>query len=177
MITRAPCFIVAEKPEPIRTEIQSLRDAFATPTAALPVEITLLGSSGVGPIPIGTPVALIQEQMQLLFSKVSPWKVAFSGIRIFPNTSIAYLAPFDRSRFDFLHNLCRDSALPSSPSRFPYNPHCTLRAGGALTPDQLSDILSHQFPKSIFEIDTISVYDLDINPFRCNLICQKQLRA
>lgn len=175
MLTRRPCFIVAEIPEPVRSEIQSIRDFFATPTATLPVEITLLGSSGIGPIQAGVPVKVIEEQIERLCSTVSPWKVSFSEIRVFPNTSIAYLAPSDRSGFDFLHNLCRESKLPAYPSRFPYNPHCTLRAGEALTPDQLADILRHPFPNSVFEIDTISVYDYD--GLHSTLIHRKQLHA
>ena len=46
--------IVAEIPDPVRSQVQALRDSLNTPTRKLPVEITLAGSSGVGPIPAGT---------------------------------------------------------------------------------------------------------------------------
>ena len=47
-------YIVAEIPEPVHSQIQGMRDSLNTLTSKLPVEITLAGSSGVGPIPVGT---------------------------------------------------------------------------------------------------------------------------
>jgi 2'-5' RNA ligase len=176
MTTRFPSYIVAEIPEPVRSGIQALRDSFPTPTALLPVEITLLGSSGIGPVPAGTPIGLIEDQIDSLFSTVAPWEVSFSGIRIFPHTSIAYLAPADRRPFDDLHGMLRDSCIPHSVSPFPYNPHCTVRSGNA-TPQELSRVLGHAFPTKSFMIDTISVYDLNLESIHCDLIYQKQLKA
>lgn len=146
MTTRFLSYLVADVPEPVRSRIQALREAFGTPTALLPVEITLLGSSGVGPIPAGTPIRVIQEQIDLLFAPIAPWDVSFSGIRVFPDTAIAYLAPVDRCCFDRIHSMLRDSALPRTESEFPYNPHCSLRCGPA-TPVELSSILEQAFPK------------------------------
>ena len=174
MTTTLPSYVVAEIPDPVRSEIQALRDELGTPTARLPVEITLFGSSGVGPIPVGASVESIIHEIESVFSSVSPWEAAFDEVRVFPNTSIAYLAPVDRSPFDLIHNLLRDSALPRSSNQFPYNPHCTLRSGAA-TAGELSKILSRDFPTSSFLIDTISVYDLDVEGIRCNLHCQKKL--
>lgn len=58
-MTHHRSYIVAEIPDPVRSQIQALRDSLNTLTARLPVEITLAGSSGVGPIPIGTDLSLI----------------------------------------------------------------------------------------------------------------------
>jgi len=177
MKTRHPCYIVAELPEPIRSEVQAIRDDFASITATLPVEITLAGSSGLGPIPAGTDLSLIVAQVDAVFSAVCPFKVAFSRIASFPNTSIVYLTPLERTRFDELHDLLRHSEIPFSPSRFPYNPHCTLRAGSALPPEEVDQLTHHAFPNAPFLIDTISVYDLDPTLVRCNLLHQTSLNA
>jgi 2'-5' RNA ligase len=103
-----------------------------------------------------------------LLSAISPWEVSFREIHTFPHTSIAYLAPADRQPFDRVHELLRGSALPTSPSQFPYNPHCTLRSGNA-TPEELSRVIDHQFPTAPFTIDTISIYDFDSDAIRCDL--------
>lgn len=174
MTTNLPSYVVAEIPEPVRSEIQDMRDALGTPTARLPVEITLLGSSGVGPIPTGTSIESILFEVESVFSSVEPWEVAFSEIRVFPNTSIAYLAPVARDSFDHVHSLLCDSSLPRSGSLFPYNPHCSLRSGSA-TKDEISDILSRDFPRASFMIDTISVYDFDNEAVQCNLVHQMKL--
>lgn len=176
MTTRFPSYVVAEIPEPIRSKIQALRELFSTSTAFLPVEITLLGSSGLGPIPVGTSIQLIEEQIDSLFSTVTPWVVSFSEIRVFPNTSIAYLAPRDRRPFDRLHEALRNSLLPYSTSPFPFNPHCTLRSGNA-TPEELTCVIGHAFPTASFTIDTISIYELDLESINCNLIYQKCLQV
>ncbi len=176
MTTSLPSYVVAEIPEPIRSKIKALRESFGTPTALLPVEITLFGSSGVGPIPAGTPIQAIQEQIDLLFAPIAPWNVSFSEIRVFPNTAIAYLSPLDRSCFDRIHAILRGSSIPCTESAFPFNPHCTLRSGSA-TPEELSRILEHSFPVEPFMIDTISVYDFDSSAVHCDLIYQRKLTA
>jgi len=161
MTTSLPCYVVVDIPAPICTEIQHIRDLFATPTATLPVEMTLLGSSGPDPIPVGTEISFLQDQIEHVFGQVRPWTVSFSAVRVFPDTSIVYLAPSDRSPFDSVHCLLRASMLPVSASPFPYTPHCTLRAGSTLTPDQLSHLLAYPFPKAAFQIDSVSSYAYD----------------
>ena len=174
MITTLPAYVVVEIPEPIRDEIQSLRDELATPTSRLPVEITLFGSSGVGPIPSGTSVESVVHEVESVFSSIKPWDVVFDEICVFPNTSIAYLSPVNRSPFDRAHRLLRDSKLPRSNNEFPYNPHCTLRSGST-TEDELSKIVARDFPTSPFVVDTISVYDFDNRSVKCNLVHQMKL--
>jgi 2'-5' RNA ligase len=176
MTTRFASYVVAEIPKPVRSKVQALRESFGTPTALLPVEITLLGSSGVGPIPAGTSIRAIQEQIDFLFGRIAPWDVTFAGIRVFPETAIAYLAPVDRSCFDRVHAMLRDSTLPHTESPFSYNPHCTLRSGPA-TPGELSRILEHPFPGEPFRIDTISVYEFDDSTDHCELIYRRILTA
>ena len=174
MTTTLPSYIVAEIPEPIRSEIQNLRDSLGTLTARLPVEITLFGSSGVGPIPAGTSIESIVAEVNSIFSSIEPWEVRFDGVRVFANTSIAYLAPFDRFNFDRIHNILCDSPLPRSENEFAYNPHCTLRSGLA-TADELSKILDIDFPASSFTIDTISIYDFDAEAAHCDMVYSKKL--
>lgn len=72
-------YIVAEIPEPVRSQVQALRDSLNTLTAKLPVEITLAGSSGVGPIPVGTDLSLIK------------WPVRESGSRLICHKSQGFL--------------------------------------------------------------------------------------
>jgi 2'-5' RNA ligase len=170
-------FIVAEIPEPVRSQVQALRDSLNTLTAKLPVEITLAGSSGVGPIPAGTDLSLIQRDMDRTLSAIPPFRARFSAIRIFPNTSVFYLEPFDRSPFDHLHQALRLSGIPFSEIRWPYNPHCTLRAGEPLSAEEAFELSSRSFPQEEFWINTVSVYQLDAAALDCKLLCQRTLAA
>ncbi|HEY4232541.1 MAG TPA: 2'-5' RNA ligase family protein [Lacipirellulaceae bacterium] len=176
MIDR-PSYIVAEIPEPVRSQIQALRDSLNTLTARLPVEITLAGSSGVGPIPIGTDLSLIERHLDRTLSRISPFRTRFSTIRTFPNTSIFYLEPFDRSPFDQIHQELRASGIPFSEIRWPYNPHCTLRGGAPLNAEATSELLCRPFPNEEFWINTTSVYHLDDIRMDCKLLFQRTLGA
>src|SRR4029077_18839394 len=151
-------YIVAEIPEPVRSQVQALRNSLNTLTAKLPVEITLAGASGVGPIPAGTDLSLIQRHLDRTLSDISSFRARFSAIRAFPNTSIFYLEPFDRSPFDHLHHQLRASGIPFSENRWPYNPHCTLRGGKPLSADAAFELASRPFPREEFWINTVSVY-------------------
>jgi 2'-5' RNA ligase len=170
-------FIVAEIPEPVRSQVQALRDSLNTLTARLPVEITLAGSSGVGPIPAGTDLSLIKRHLDRILPDIPPFRARFSALRAFPNTSIFYLEPFDRSPFDHLHQQLRTSGIPFSATQWPYNPHCTLRGGEPLGADAALELASRLFPRGEFWINTVSVYQLDSAALDCNLLCQRTLGA
>src|SRR4029077_12977456 len=147
-------YIVAEIPEPVRSQVQALRNSLNTLTAKLPVEITLAGSSGGGPIPAGTDLSLIQRCLDRTLSGISRVRARFSAIRTFPNTSIFYLEPFDRSPFDHLHQKLRISGIPFSEIQWPYSPHCTLRGGEPLSAEAASELALRSFPQEEFWIDT-----------------------
>jgi 2'-5' RNA ligase len=170
-------FIVAEIPEPVRSEVQAMRDSLKTLTARLPVEITLAGSSGVGPIPPSVDLSLIQRHLDRILAKISPFRARFSAIRTFPNTAIFYLEPFDRSPFDDLHKKLRNSGIPFMENRWPYNPHCTLRGGQPLSPAAASELASRSFPQEEFSINTISVYQVNVRSLDCKLVYQRTLGA
>jgi 2'-5' RNA ligase len=170
-------YIVAEIPEPVRSQIQVIRDSLDTPTRKLPIEITLAGSSGVGPIPVGTDLSVIQRHLERILPNLSPFRTRFSAIRAFPNTSIFYLEPFDRSPFDHIHRELRSSGIPFSECPWPYNPHCTLRGGKPLDAAAASELLARPFPQEEFQINTLSVYHLDDFAMDYKLLFQQTLGA
>jgi 2'-5' RNA ligase len=170
-------YIVAEIPEPVRSQIQALRESLKTLTARLPVEITLAGSSGVGPIPVGTDLSLVERHLDTALSGIAPFQARFAAIRNFPNTSIFYLEPFDRAPFDRIHQQLRASGIPFSEIKWPYNPHCTLRGGAPLNAEAASELLSRAFPREEFWIDTISLYQVDDIAISSKLLCQRKLGA
>jgi 2'-5' RNA ligase len=170
-------YIVAEIPEPVRSQVQALRVSLNTVAVKLPVEITLAGSSGVGPIPAGADWSLIERQLDRTLLDISPFRARFSAIRAFPNTSIFYLEPFDRSPFDQLHQALRVSGIPFSEIRWPYNPHCTIRGGAPLSADATRELVSRPFPQEEFWINTVSVYQLADTSLDCKLLWQRTLGA
>lgn len=170
-----PSYIIAEIPEPVRSQIQNLRDSLNTLTAKLPVEITLAGSSGVGPIPAGTELSFVERQLDRVLSESRAFATRFTAVRSFPNTAIFYLEPIDRLPFEQLHRSLRNSGIPFSDIQWPYNPHCTLRGGTPLTADAASEVLSLSYPKEEFCINSVSVYELDTVAQMAKLRYQRRL--
>lgn len=175
--TKNPAYIVAEIPEPIRSGVQLLRDALRTRTASLPVEMTLAGSSGVGPIPAGIETAYLEQCLEHVLVKCRAFEASFSAICRFPGTSTIYLEPADPTPFVQIHHLLRASGIQFSTCPWPYTPHCTLRAGDMLTEEAVSAILSQEFPRESFRITTLSVYELDASWPGYRLLCRRGLRG
>ena len=166
-----------EIPEPIRSGVQSLRDSLGTAVARLPVEITIAGSSGVGPILRGADLSLVGRKLVRALSGFRAFSSSFSAIRCFPNTSTFYLEPVDRSPFDQLHQAVGASGIPFSESRWPYNPHCTLRMGEPFSAEAAADLLKRPIPREEFRIDIVSVYGVDESLTNCQLLFQQSLQA
>jgi 2'-5' RNA ligase len=172
---RLPTFIVLEIPSPVSEAVQSIRNFLATPTSRLPVEITVAGSSGVGPILPGADKNKTEAVLKSALAGLKPFQVRFQEIRCFPNTNIFYLAPQERQPFDQIHEILKTSELTFAPNRWPYNPHCTLRNGPLADPASAEDVFQLSFPKQDFVIDTLSIYEFDPRAITCHLSFQTKL--
>jgi 2'-5' RNA ligase len=176
MLTQHKSFVVLDLPEPARSAIQSIRDQLKTFTAKLPVEITLAGSSGVGPIPERSDLNLIADEIQKIASGTSAFEMEFGAAAHFPETGIFYLPPVDRGPFDSLHAALAESKIPFPKSPFPYNPHCSLRVGPKVDPAMAEMICSLPFPRHKLLLDTIAVYSLDGATFSVSLLRRFSLK-
>ena len=172
---RLPAYAVLEIPPPVSDAIQAIRDSLATPTSRLPVEITVAGSSGIGPVPPGIEKNDTEKRLVSALSDLRPFPAQFQEIRRFPNTNIFYLAPQERGPFDRIHDLLKASGIPFGTNPWPYNPHCTLRAGPMTDGFSAEDIFSISFPKIDFMIDTLSIYEFDSQEVTCHLAFQTRI--
>jgi hypothetical protein len=170
-------YIVVEIPEPVRSAVQSLRNSLGTSIARLPVEITIAGSSGVGPIRPDADSSLVERNLFRVLSQCRAFATRFSAIRCFPNTSIYYLEPADRASFDQLHQAVCTSGIPFSKSPWPYNPHCTLCAGERFSPDAVANLLETPIPQDEFQIGTIAIYGVHPVSRECRLLFQQTLQT
>ncbi len=167
--------IIVDIPAPHKDQIQAIRTALKTASAALPIGITLAGSSGLGSIPVGTELGLIRQEVARIADRIKAFKLEWSGVAQFPNTGVFYLAPKDRQPFDALHKAFAASRIPFTTSPFPYNPHCTLRIGPKLEASVEERILALPVPAGELLIDTISVYAIDVPTKLVNLMHRAKL--
>ena len=69
MLVAKPTFIVAELPEAIAAWVSSVRQELEPGIAHMPCEITLAGSSGVGPLKIGQKLEDIERKFSELLEQ------------------------------------------------------------------------------------------------------------
>ena len=169
-MTPHPAFVVADIPEPHKTSLQIIRDRLATVTARFPAEITLAGSSGLGPIPAGTDVRLVKEEIDRIAASTAAFAMEFGEVGSFPDTGVFFVPPKDRTPFDLLHAALASSRIPFGASPFPYTPHCTLRVGPKAEPGVSGLILSTAVPTGPVLLDSISVYAVDAATLAVSLL-------
>jgi 2'-5' RNA ligase len=150
--------------------IQSLRNKYDSFTAQLPVEITIIGSSGIGPILKNEPAEIIKYEFIRAASGVQSFGFTFQEIDNFQSTMVYYLKPNNREYFDELHNNFKKMKLVFAPNKFPYNPHCTISCNPNLSEKQQSEIKNEIYFKEIIRIESISLYEFAAEPFTCNKI-------
>jgi hypothetical protein len=93
-----PSFIVAELPEAIAAWVKSARQELEPAIAHMPGEITLAGSSGIGPLKIGQKLEEIERILSELLEQRLPFEACFLRINHFqiPKFSFSSL-PVNRS--------------------------------------------------------------------------------
>jgi hypothetical protein len=155
-----PTFIVAELPEAIAVWVRSARQELEPAIAHMPAEITLAGSSGVGPLKIGQSLEDIEQTLSELLERHLPFEARFLRINHFPNTEIFFLEPA-REVFDELHMLIVNSALEFEANPFPFNPHCSLKGFTPLQPGDHKRLEQLVFPAGPFLIQSLSVCELE----------------
>jgi 2'-5' RNA ligase superfamily len=160
MLVAKPTFIVAELPEAIATWVKSVRQELEPGIAHMPCEITLAGSSGVGPLKIGQKLEDIKRILSELLEQHLPFESRFLRINHFPNSEIFFLEPA-REPFDELHSLIVNSNLEFEANPFPFNPHCTLKGFTPLQPEDRERLEQLVVPVEPFLIRSVSVYEIE----------------
>lgn len=155
-----PVYVVLELDEPVASHVLALRrachDAFR---ASLPAEITLAGTGGVGPLEEGQAIEDIDDALQDIAARTPVLRGAFGSMRRFPNTDVFVLTVRDEAPFHALHSEVTRSSLRFKPSRFPFQPHCTI-SSNAVTHEEAQRRLQWTLPEP-FSLSTLALYGLD----------------
>jgi 2'-5' RNA ligase superfamily len=160
MLVAKPTFIVAELPEAIAAWVRLARQELEPAIAHYPAEITLAGSSGVGPLKIGQNLEEIEQTLSELLERRLPFEGQFLRINHFPNTEIFFLEPA-REPFDELHSLIVNSNFEFEANPFPFNPHCSLKGFTTLQPGDRERLEQLVIPAQPFLIQSVAVYELE----------------
>ena len=91
-----------------------------------PPHVTIIGSSGAGPMPADTPAARIRELVEPVTTATPPIEVRLQRPHRFMQTDILVLPIDPHGPLRTLHERIRSSGLPFEQPRFPFSPHVTL---------------------------------------------------
>ena len=157
-------YAVLDLPSPIADKILEIRrrhrDDFR---AALPAEVTLVGSGGVGCFAAGQPAHRVLDVLDQIAAETPAIEVALGAVERFPNTDIFAFRFVDDSALYELHARIAGSGLAFDPTPFPFGPHVTLRSRSPVSDEDTQGVLAERIDEP-FVLEDLSVYRLEQDP-------------
>jgi 2'-5' RNA ligase len=151
-------FITTELTGPVGAQVRELQRRFDPKLAnELPPHITLLGSSGAGPIAPDTPLATLRAALEPIGRDTPPLRVRFESPYRFVGREIVVLPVDPHGPTRALHERLKAAGLPFETARYPFTPHCTLSFYPTLTAETLRVLLAVRVDEP-FVIDRLRVY-------------------
>ena len=120
-------YVIAPLQASLAAEILEIQTRFDPKLARLmPPHITIIGSSGAGPIAPTTTVDELRAAIEPIAQSTPPLELALSGPVRFMQTEIIVLPLRPYGPLRELHERIAKSGLTYSPPRFAFTPHITL---------------------------------------------------
>ncbi|NMP24634.1 2'-5' RNA ligase family protein [Sulfobacillus harzensis] len=146
----ADTYVILPVPPPVAERIMAIRtehqDAFRM---ALPVEITVAGSSGIGTIHHDQDPDEAFRLLDTVANTTPPIRVSFGPVQRFPGTDIFVVQPVDPRPFHQLHQRLATSGIKFNVSPFPYTPHCTLRSRSPVSETEARRLMETQITGTV----------------------------
>ena len=115
----------------------------------LPPHITLIGSSGAGPIAPTTTVAALTAAIGPIAASTPPLTLELGAPMRFMQTEIIVLPLRPHGPLRELHERIVRSGLTYSPPRFAFTPHITLSFYRQLSPEERRAVLAYRFDEPV----------------------------
>lgn len=107
-----------------------------------PPHLTLIGSSGVGPIPASTPVDELRRALEPIARATAPLTLELGSPVRFLQTNTFALPLDPHGPLRELHERIRRSGLTFEPSRHAFTPHVTLSLYRTPTREEVRELLA-----------------------------------
>jgi 2'-5' RNA ligase len=157
--TRSGIFVIASIPGPVGERIAELQAEYDPRLTRLgPPHVTIVGSSGMGPIAADISVDELREKLGPIAESSAPIPLRFGRPQKFMQTEIVVLPLDPHGPLRALHEKIKTSGLRAARPRFYFTPHVTLNLYRELPPDALRKLLAERFD----ETATIEAIELDL---------------
>jgi 2'-5' RNA ligase len=161
MALLAETYVVLDVPEPFAGRVLALRrqarDDFR---AALPVEITLIGSGGAGPITRDQGSRSVTEAVRAVIGATTAIETSFGAPHRFPGSDVFAFPLVPAEPIVDLHVRLRAAGLVCRPSAWPFVPHCTIRSRAPIRDDEAEAVLRERIEGAV-ALATASIYTTD----------------
>lgn len=158
MPTLSGIFILGEFTGPVADRIHAISSRYDPKMAnSRRPHVTLVGSSGLGPIDPKTSVEELREKLAPIAAETAPIELVFQPPHRFLQTDIVVL-PFDpHGPIRHLHDRIGRSGLFFGRARFNFAPHVTLTLYRTLTRENLNELMQVRINESVL-LDRLQVY-------------------
>lgn len=119
--------------------------------------VTIVGSSGVGPIAANTTVEELEERLRPIADSTPPITLRFQPPTRFMQTEIVVLPLDPHGPLRTLHERIKMSGLKAAPPRFFFTPHVTLSLYRELPKEALNALLRARFEEPVV-VDRIEAH-------------------
>lgn len=111
--------------------------------------VTLVGSSGVGPIVPNTTAEELRAALEPIAASIAPLTLHFEAPERFPQTNIVSLPLNPHGPVRTIFEAVRSSGLRFLPVRFPFSPHATINFYPTLTRERERELLAVRVPEPV----------------------------
>ena len=159
---KAGIVVIAELTGPVADAIHAVQQRYDPRMAAeLPPHLTLIGSSGMGPISVRTPPEAIREALAPVAQSTAPIAIRFDAPMQFMQSKVVVL-PVDphgpiRALHEAMAERIRAARIVTERARFTFTPHCTLNFYRELPAEAVRKLLAMRFIETV-RIEAVQAY-------------------
>ncbi len=148
-------FVIAEVGGEVGKQIREIQQRFDPKLAnSLPPHITIVGSSGIGPLGADYSAAELREALEPICSSTAPMELALQHPHRFMQTDIVVLPMDPHGPLRQLHERIANAGLRYVRAKHAFTPHVTLSFYRTLEPHQIRELLAIRIEQPV-RIDSI----------------------
>lgn len=146
-----------------------LRAAYDRVRLRFPIEITVVGSSGLGWFSLPAAREALAHKVREVARTFSPFTFRFGGLKRFPSSNVYYLEPLDGKPFHAFQERLAATDLRFEVTPYRYVPHCTIAdLSGDAAPTAHEDLMRCPVPDHDIYVTSVSFYTVDRETQRCH---------
>ena len=143
-------------------DVERLRARHEPARLRFPIEITVVGSSGLGWFSDGQSKEELSGRVAGIAGRFAPFSFQFEKVARFPDSSVYYLAARDDFHFHEFQRRLAGCGLRFEPTQYAYVPHCTV---AILAPDATAEahaeVKACAVPVGELQVSSVSFWSVD----------------